>query len=285
MTQRQERRLRLAELGKVTQRIERSGLSTAPELIEVAAMVAIVDDAMDAPGAGGSRRAVARLVGIQDKSNAAAPFRDTVACRRGCTFCCSLSVSATAPQVFAVADYVRANAPDLAAEIARIEAADLHTRGLDGYARFMNKAFCAFLVDGACSVYPARPSVCRGVLSRSAESCQRAFRGETADNPAAINDATVFRTACDEAFWAVLHKRGFRLAGYELAHAVLIALREPDAEARWHAGEDVFASVRADALSNVGANDEAFWGALWAVAHGEPVPPGAYTRRFPEWCR
>jgi hypothetical protein len=285
MTTRQERRRRLAELAKVIDRIERSGLSHAPELVELAAMVAIVDEPMDRPAAGASRRAVARIVAIQDKSNAAAPFRGEVACRKGCTFCCSLSVSATAPQVFAVADHIRANARNLRAEIARIETADLRTRGLDGYGRFMRKAFCAFLVDDACSVYTARPSVCRGVLSRSVQACEQAFRGDTADNPAAIDAATVFRTACDEAFWAVLHKRGFRLAGYELAHAVLIALNEPDAEPRWHSGEDIFAAVRADALPDIGPNDEAFWGALWAVAHGEAVVPGAYTARFPDWCR
>jgi hypothetical protein len=94
----------------------------------------------------------------------------------------------------------------------------------------------------------------------------------------------VFRTACDEAFWAVLHKRGFRLAGYELAHAVLVALREPDSEARWRGGDDVFAPVRAEPLADVSPNDEAFWGALWAVAHGEAVG-GPLAPRFPDWCR
>jgi hypothetical protein len=284
LASRQERRPRLARLAKVTERIERAGLSPKPELIELAAMVAIIDEAMSGPTAGGSRQAVQRLVAIQDRSNAMAPFHSTVACRKGCTFCCSLSVSATAPQVFTVADHIRANAIDLVAETARIEIADLHTRGLDGYGRFVNKAFCAFLVEGACSVYPARPSVCRGVLSRSAQACERAFRGETPDNLAAIDDASVFRTACDEAFWAVLHKRGQRLAGYELAHAVLVALKEPDAEVRWLAGEDVFAAVRTDVLVDVGAKDAAFWAALWDVAHGDPVAPD-FATRFPEWCR
>jgi hypothetical protein len=125
--------------------------------------------------------------------------------------------------------------------------------------------------------------VCRGALSRSAEVCERLFRGESADN-ATIDEATVLRTACDEAFWAVLHRRGLRLAGYELAHAVLVALAEPDAEARWRRGKDVFAAVRAEALA-VAPKDEAFWGALWAVAHGDPVAPGPYAPRFPEWCR
>lgn len=281
MASRQERRQRLARLAKVTERIERSGLSAKPELIELAAMVAIVDGALDASG--GSRRAVARVVAIQDKSNAAAPFHGEVACRKGCTFCCSLNVSASAPQAFAVADHVRTNAPDLAAEIARIDEADRRTRGLDAHGRFLTKAFCAFLVDGACSVYPARPAVCRGALSRSAEACERAFRGETSIDPN-IDGATVFRTACDEAFWAVLHQRGLRIAGYELAHAVLTALAEPDAEARWHQGEDIFASVRAEPL-DVAPNDQAFWSALWAVAHGDAVPSGPHATRFPDWCR
>ncbi|MGE5537834.1 MAG: YkgJ family cysteine cluster protein [Gemmatimonas sp.] len=265
------------------ERIERSGLSAQPELIELAAMVAIIDGALESP-AGRLRRAVARIVAIQDKSNAAAPFRNDVACRKGCTFCCSLNVSAVAPQIFAVADHIRANVADLPAEIARIDAADAHTRGLDAYGRFVNKAFCAFLIDGACSVYPARPAVCRGALSRSALACESAYRGETADNPAAIDAATVYRTACDEAFLAVLHKRGLRLAAYELAHAVLVALSDAEAETRWRTGEDVFAPVRAETLAS-NANDDAFWSALWNAAHGDPVASAPYSARFPDWCR
>ena len=281
---RQERRQRLKHLEKVVTRLDQKGLSPTPELIELAALVALIDDALGADSSGGSTRAVRRVVAVQDRTNANASFRNEVACRKGCALCCSLYVSATAPQVFAIADHIRRTAPDLAADVARIEAADLRTRGLDGRGRLINKAFCAFLVDNACSIYPVRPSACRGLLSRSVESCERAYRGE-AENTEAIGAADIIRNACDEAFWAVLHKRGFKLAGYELAHAVLVALADESAEARWHRGEDVFAAVAADPMANVGASDELFWQSLWNIAHGEPVPPGQYRERFPEWCR
>lgn len=279
---RQERRQRLKQLDKVITRLEQKGFSPTPDVIEVAALVAMIDEEMGADG--GAPRAVRRVLAVQDRTLANAPYRTEVACRKGCGLCCSLYVSATAPQIFAIADHIRRTAPDLAADVARIEAADVRTRGLDGRGRFLNKAFCAFLVDNACSIYPVRPSACRGLLSRSLDACERAYRGE-GENVGAIDAANVVRTACDEAFWAVLHKRGFPLAGYELAHAVLVATADATAEARWHRGEDVFASVAADPITTVTAEDELFWESLWRVAHGEPVPPAAYRHRFPDWCR
>lgn len=281
---RQERRQRLKQLDKVVTGLEQGGLSPAPALVELAALVAMIDGAMGAGTAGSSARAVRQVLAVQDKTQAKAAFAKEAACRKGCAFCCSLYVSASAPQIFAIADHIRRTAPDLAAEIARIETADRATRGRDGRARFLDKAFCAFLVDNACSIYPVRPSTCRGVLSRSVEACERAYRGEVGDLQA-IDEASVIRSACDEAFWAVLHKRGLKLEGYELAHAVLVALAETDAETRWHRGEDVFAAVGADSLGAIGADDSLLWQSLWNVAHGEPVPAGRYRERFPDWCR
>ena len=65
---------------------------------------------------------------------------------------------------------------------------------------------------------------------------------------------------------------------YELAHAVLVALKEPDAEARWYDGEDIFAHVASDdADRSMDADtrrmEAEYRRALWAVAHGEPAGP------------
>lgn len=281
---RQQRRQRLNKLGSIIEKVERHGLPEVPQLVELAALVAMIDEAMSSNAPGSSARAVKRMVAVQDRTNANASFRNEVACRKGCGLCCNLYVSATAPQIFTIADHIRRTAPDLAADVARIEVADARTRGLDGRGRFMNKAICAFLVDNVCSIYPVRPSACRGLLSRSLDACERAYSGEMDENVGAIDTANLIRNACDEAFWAVLHKRGFKLAGYELAHAVLVALADENAEARWYQGEDIFAPVAADPMTNVGANDELLWHSLWNAGHGEPVPPGQYRERFPDWC-
>jgi hypothetical protein len=282
---RQQRRQRLSKLAAVVEKIERRGLPQSPELVELAAVVSLIDGLLDrGPALGRSSRILARIADLQDKSNANASFRNDVACRKGCAFCCSLYVSALPPEIFAVADHIRRNAGDLPAEIARIAAADAKTRGLDPRGRFMSKAFCALLVDDACSVYAARPLVCRGVLSRSRASCESAYRGDAPDNADAIEEAADIRGAYGEAFLAALHRKGVALAGYELAHAVLVALEDERAEERWYAGEDVFAGVAADAPV-VRAGDEALWHSLWSVAHGEPISPGPYAERFPAWCR
>lgn len=282
---RQERRQRLSRLGAVIETVERHGLPPMPQLVELAAVVALIDGIMDrGPAAGRSGRVLKRVVELQDKSNANAPFHKEVACRKGCAFCCSLYVSALPPEIFAVADFIRDGAADLAAEIARIETADANTRGLDPRGRFINKAPCALLIDGACSVYPVRPMVCRGMLSRSKDACERAYNGDALDYVEAIEPASILRSAYGEALLLALHRRGLPLRGYELAHAVLVALKDASAEERWYAGDDVFAGVGADAHT-VRASDALFWQSLWNAAHGEPVPPGPYAGRFPDWCR
>jgi Fe-S-cluster containining protein len=282
---RQERRRRLSRLGAVIEEIERRGLSPAPDLIELAAVVAMIDGTMDrAPPTGRSGRVLKRLAELQDRSNANASFQKEVACRKGCAFCCSLYVSALPPEIFAIADFIRGGAADLAAEIARIEAADANTRGLDPSCRFLAKSPCALLTDGACSVYTVRPMVCRGVLSRSREACESAYRGHAFDNRAEIEPAVAIRSAYGEAILVTLHRKGLDLRAYELAHAVLVALKDASAEGRWYAGADVFAGVAADAPA-IRAGDELFWDSLWNAAHGEPVPPGPYAGRFPDWCR
>lgn len=75
---------------------------------------------------------------------------------------------------------------------------------------------------------------------------------------------------------------------HELAHGVLVALRDEGADARWYDGEGVFAGVaidRADEAMDPEMKrlEGKFWQTLWAVAHGDP-PGGVFAERFPDWC-
>ena len=51
-----------------------------------------------------------------------------------------------------------------------------------------------------------------------------------------------------QAMWAALSASGLPAHSYELNHAMLVALENPDAESRWLKGEDVFAQVSSDRL-------------------------------------
>jgi len=279
----QERRQRREKLKATIDRIERHGLTEAPELIDLAAVVALIDQSLERGGDGGRSSRVMRQIGdLHDKSNGS--FASEIACRKGCTFCCSLYVSALPPDIFAIADFIRANSSDLAADIARIESADAVTRGVDSRGRFENKASCALLVDSACSVYAARPTACRAMMSRSRQACENAHLGVSIDESAMIDGAFTIRNAYVEALLVNLNQRGLVVRTYELTHAILVALKDETAERRWYAGEDVFTGVGSDGPTTFDG-DALFWQSLWNVAHGDPLPDGAPSERFPEWCR
>ena len=268
--------------------MERQGVSHRPAPVEMAALVALVDARLSkgAP-AGRSGRAMALLAGLQDRSNDRAPGMDRVACKAGCYYCCDVYVSAQAPRIFAIADWLRANSPDLDAGIARLEAADAAIRGRDVDARAAAGLACPFLAEGRCGIYPVRPAACRGFFSLSVEACIAGARGEGEEIPTPAHIHPL-RGAYEQALSAVLFHWRLPAAHYELTHGVLVALKDVSAEARWFDGEDVFAGVgtdRADEAMDPEMKrlEGEFWRALWDVAHGDPAA-GPFADRFPGWC-
>lgn len=66
-----------------------------------------------------------------------------LACRKGCDACCQRKFTVTAVEAYNIALAYRKLAPEIRLRVEQ------------------PKASCAFLVDGACSVYESRPIICR----------------------------------------------------------------------------------------------------------------------------
>ncbi|MDZ4239896.1 MAG: YkgJ family cysteine cluster protein, partial [Hydrogenophaga sp.] len=92
-----------------------------------------------------------------------------------CASCCELRVTALAPEVFVLANYLRATAPTLASHgihlIAQVREADAATRGQDETARVAMRQRCAFVVKGVCLIHRVRPLACRGHASHDRRAC------------------------------------------------------------------------------------------------------------------
>ncbi|HYD70430.1 YkgJ family cysteine cluster protein [Azospirillum sp.] len=169
---------------------------------------------------------------------------EPAACRRGCAHCCVSYVAVTAPELFLIARSLKG--PRRAAVAARVAEADAVTHGRTLAERFAEPRFCPLLEDGACGVYAVRPSSCRSLASFDAEACARAFganSGEGLPGPAA---GLELRSAYQASLRAALTLAGLPAAAYELNAGLNRVLQTPDAEARWLAGEDVFAGIPAE---------------------------------------
>ena len=183
-----------------------------------------------------SRPAVIRFVthlhqGVDQVMEKSAGTGTPSACRSGCSHCCNARVHALEPEVFHIAGALRERGPvvldELMAKLRR------HAAMAQGLTAQQHRIPCPFLVDHRCSIYPIRPAVCRKAHSLDAEPC-RTGSATIPQDLATLMKAEAMIQGAAEAYEA----HGLSAAGQELGQAVLVALTDPDAEARWHSAKN-----------------------------------------------
>src|SRR5512133_962763 len=171
-----------------------------------------------------------------------------LACGKGCEHCCWSTVGVMATEAIHLAEQLRAELSE--EEFAELrEKANDHTERLqvmERGERLEARVPCALLRDGACSVYPHRPLVCRWACSPSLESCldHLVYRTSTYLEMEEVRYQPV------QEVWRG-HREGLREAGLDasllaLNGALAVALATPDAAQRYLAGEPIFEAVRLD---------------------------------------
>lgn len=171
----------------------------------------------------------------------------TLACERGCPSCCVLRVTATAPEILLLADYVRRiEATPQGAAVGlrrRIALADRATRGLNEAERMALRKPCPFIVRGVCVIHPVRPLACRGHASFDRKACARAAGGGDVEVPLS-EPHRALRGALHAALQSALRGAGFAWALYELNHGLVLALERRDMT--WRDAEDALAAAGLD---------------------------------------
>ncbi len=164
-----------------------------------------------------------------------------LACKRGCSWCCHLDVTVTAPEVLVLARYLREHlSPEELAELkGKVAALGDQIRGMDAQARALSGKRCALLTNNECSAYLVRPLACRGWNSFDANRCEEATRTPGAKNPTDAVRLAIYQGTRD-GLLAGLHEAGYHAETYELTAALRLVLETPDAEERWLRGERVF---------------------------------------------
>ena len=93
----------------------------------------------------------------------------SIACAKGCSFCCTLTIDVTPDEAFALVDYLDRELPaeTVAAIKARAVAADVRGHGMEPLARHGQQIPCPVLdpETRACLGHAVRPTACQGYLS------------------------------------------------------------------------------------------------------------------------
>lgn len=155
------------------------------------------------------------------------------ACAKGCSFCCSLEVSAFPQETFRIARALSRRA-DRESIVAKLSAhAERNPRGTDR----LRREPCPFLVDQACSIYEVRPLACRKCVSLDVERCRQMSETVPGD------EEMYYKTEAVTLGMMAAYARNKRPSEpSELVSSLLRAMDDPGAEQRWWQGENVFAS-------------------------------------------
>ena len=169
-----------------------------------------------------------------------------LACKKGCSHCCSRPVSTSAPMVLRIASLLRRNLgeEEFAKVLARVALLDEKTHGLPFSLSSRPPTPCALLVEDACSIHSIRPFVCRAWNSTDEDVCRRALLVQGLEMRIDLFQRTVYSGA-EKGMHAALRARGLDPVDLELTASLRVAMENPDAADRWLAGEPVFAGCEA----------------------------------------
>ncbi|MEP7051011.1 MAG: YkgJ family cysteine cluster protein [Pseudomonadota bacterium] len=221
---------------------------------------------------GAARAAHASAELVREHHLRVLPAERAIACQEGCHWCCHMKVLATAPEVFALADYLRRGAGLGVFDRVKARAAALaqDPRIFSTDAKVAAKIPCAVLTEtGACAGYEARPLACRGWNAFDAETCRLELEDDTVFGER--NDALA-RECAAVSLGLVTALADAQLPNelLELTSALHIALSDETAPARWAAGEPVFARAVLPEGEEI-AHETASCGADAAVVRSKDV--------------
>ncbi|MBK7973886.1 MAG: hypothetical protein IPK07_11650 [Deltaproteobacteria bacterium] len=182
---------------------------------------------------------------LTDAMRGESRLHERIACQAGCGWCCHVQVVVSAAEALHVADYLRKSLRPDELERARARVAALHerTRGLSREARADTRLPCALMVDFSCSVHPARPLRCRSWNSLDLERCKAEHEQPRGGHLEIENVQWEVTRAVAAGLGDGIAEHRLDGARLEMTAAIRIALDTPDAEARWRAGEAVFAAA------------------------------------------
>lgn len=168
----------------------------------------------------------------------------SIACTRGCSYCCHLRVEIRPHDAFVLAQHVRTrlDASQRARLLVRLDDNLRRISRLSREEHVRAGIPCALLENDACSAYEARPATCRKYHSVSVTTCRDAFNDTSAPLTGEIEheQLRLAGNAVALGYAKGLEDAGYDAALYELHDALHRALTDAGTEKRWRRGKRAF---------------------------------------------
>jgi len=167
-----------------------------------------------------------------------------LACRTGCDHCCFNQVELTPPEALAIGHFVerhfsREERERLLAHLSRSLAAKAG-KGKREIARIRRELPCPLLQAQKCSVYPARPLVCRAMHSLDAGQCRSSLLAGDLTSGDYYAERHELVQAIARGLQGGSRAMGCQSGILDLARALQDYFQQPDPLGRWIRGEPVF---------------------------------------------
>ena len=193
-----------------------------------------------------------------------------VACGRGCSFCCKVWVDTTPPEVLYTIKKMPPEQKERAREAVLRACAQTSGASFEDRLGKVNPPCPMLAGDGACSVYEDRPLACRTLVSTDVEACKRTFIDGSDEGFPGLQVWLTLRDSYARALEGALIHSGLAWQAREWNDSLRIGLAATDAEQRWLAGEDVFASAPMSPAPPT--FDNPVWRSIYQQAFGAPPP-------------
>jgi Fe-S-cluster containining protein len=173
---------------------------------------------------------------------------DSIACAKGCHFCCHVNVMVSIPEAFLIASGIRFEERTELENAVKATAAKI--AGLTPRARHATATPCPLLEDdGACGIHELRPNACRAYFSPDADLCAASLESARAGAATKVPTLAFPHQIAAAYFSAVTEacaEAGLQNCGVEMTAALDLIFRDASAMARWLKGEAVFAAYVKD---------------------------------------
>ncbi|MCP4297234.1 MAG: hypothetical protein GY786_16655 [Proteobacteria bacterium] len=150
----------------------------------------------------------------------------TTACTKGCTFCCHLKVTVTAPEIQIITEYINStfSEEEIGTLLENLKDNLTKTQNADSASGKLAVP-CGFLKKRMCTIYTVRPFACRAFNSFDALSCEKYLGNQDVEVPINVCYYAPF-SAYRKGVTEALEITGFDHPSQELNEGMLQSLRK-----------------------------------------------------------